>query len=165
MRRRLLVSDANILIDMNSGGLLRSMFTLDVTIAVPNTLYEEELRRDHPELPQLGLKSLELHEKAVTYAEQLVVKYSPTGVSINDLLALALAWQEKCPLLTGDAKLRGAGVKEGLEVHGTIWLVGQMLDARVIVGKRAVAAYRAMREAGRRLPWDEVEEQLRTFKK
>ena len=160
MRRRRLISDANILIDMNAGGLLRSMFQLDATFAVPNTLFEEELRAHHPELPRLGLKSLDLHEQAVNYADQLVRKYIALGASINDLLALALAWQEKCPLLTGDARLRGVGRQESIEVHGTLWLVGQMVDARVIVGRRAAAAYRRMREAGRRLPWDEVEEQL-----
>lgn len=95
MPARLLISDANIIIDMNTGGLLRPMFRLDVTFAVPNTLFEEELRTDHPELPRLGLKSLELREDTVVYADKLVQKYQTTGASINDLLALALAWQEK----------------------------------------------------------------------
>jgi predicted nucleic acid-binding protein len=165
VRGRLLISDANILIDMNTGGLLRSMFKLDGTIAVPNTLFDEELRQHHPELPRLGLKSLELGGDAVKYADWLVTQYSVTGASINDLLALALAWQEKCPLLTGDARLRDIGRQESVEVHGTLWLVGQMVDARVIVARQAAAAYCRMREAGRRLPWKDVEEQLRAFGK
>ena len=160
MRRRLLISDANILIDMNAGGLLRPMFQLDATFAVPNFLFEEELRGHHPELLRLGLKSLELQEQAVKYADQLVRRHIALGASINDLLALALAWQEKCPLLTGDARLRDVGKQESVEVHGTLWLVGQMVDARVIVARQTTAAYRKMQEAGRRLPWDEVEEQL-----
>lgn len=165
MPKRLLVSDANIIIDMNSGGLLRLMFRFDATFAVPDALFEEELRVDHPELPRLGLKLLELREETVVYADRLVEKYRGLGASTNDLLALALAWQEKCPLLTGDGRLRTAGQTEGIDIHGTLWLVEQMVTARTISVRQAEAGYEKMRKAGRRLPWDEVEGQLRSFKK
>jgi len=39
----LLVSDANILIDMDEGGLLASMFSLDCQFIVPDILFTEEL--------------------------------------------------------------------------------------------------------------------------
>jgi len=39
----LLISDANILIDMADGGLLQAMFRLEETFAVPDVLFEEEL--------------------------------------------------------------------------------------------------------------------------
>lgn len=165
MPARLLVSDANIIIDMNTGGLLRLMFRLDATFAVPDILFEEELRANHPELPRLGLKMLELREETVAYADRLVEKYQRLGASINDLLALALAGQEKCPLLTGDSRLRTAGQTEGIDVHGTLWLIEQMVNARTITARQAEAGYEKMRDTGRRLPWDEVEKQLRAFKK
>ena len=164
MADRLLISDANILIDMNAGGLLRSMFRLEFVFAVPDTLFEEELRKDHPNLRYLGLKTLELNGETVEHAARLVQKYGATGAGTNDLFALALAWQEECPLLTGDPKLRNAAVNEEVEVHGTLWLVEQVLNAGLIRPKRARQAYDAMREAGRRLPWEEVEEQLQRFK-
>ena len=139
------------------------MFRLEFTFAVPNTLYEEELREDHPELLYLGLESLELDGEAAEYADQLVQKYASTGAGTNDLLALALARQENCLLLTGDTLMRTLAEDEGHEVHGTLWLVEQMVNAGAIRHKRARQAYDAMRKAGRRLPWDEVEDQLRGF--
>lgn len=42
---RLLISDANILIDMECGGLLDRMF------AVLDVLFDEELAAEHPDLP------------------------------------------------------------------------------------------------------------------
>jgi len=161
---RLLISDANIIIDMDTGGLLRLMFRFDATFAVPDVLYEEELRADHPELLRLGLKRLELSEGTVVYAGRLVEKYRGLGASINDLLALALARQEECPLLTGDGRLRTAGRTEGIDVHGTLWLIEQMIRARTITVRQAGAAYAKMRDAGRRLPWDDVDQQLRTLR-
>ena len=130
-----------------------------------DTLFEEELRTDHPELPRLGLKLLELRAATVLYAERLIEKYRSLGASINDLLALALAWQEKCPLLTGDGRLRTAGQTEGIDIHGTLWLIEQMVNARTISVRQAEAGCEKMRGAGRRLPWDEVEQQLRALKK
>lgn len=162
MPGRLLISDANIIIDMKAGGLLRTMFRFDVTFAVPDVLFEEELRAEDPELPSLGLELLELNGETVAYADGLIAKYRRLGASINDLLALALAWQEKCPLLTGDLRLRTAAQEQGVDMHGTLWLIEQMVMGRAITAKQAEAAYGKMREAGRRLPWDEVERQLRS---
>lgn len=56
-----------------------------------------------------------------------------------------------------------AAENEKVEAHGTLWFVEQIVIAGLIRPKRAQQAYDAMRKAGRRLPWDEVEEQLRRF--
>lgn len=165
MPAKLLISDANVLIDMEAGGLLHTMFRLAATFAVPNILYEEELREHHPELPKLGLQSRELGEKAVGYAVTLAATYRNSGASINDLFALALAHQEQCALLSGDGKLRGIAIAKQVEVHGTLWLIGQMVHERVITARQATAAYAKMKQANRWLPWDEVEKQLQSFRK
>lgn len=96
----LLISDANILIDMADGGLLQAMFRLEETFAVPDVLFEEELETRHPELPELGLISMTLQGEGVVEAYRL--KSQSTGRSApsqNDLFALMLAKQEKCPCL------------------------------------------------------------------
>ena len=164
MPGQLLVSDANVLIDMDAGGLLKAMFALDYNFAVPDILFEEELRAQHPELPKLGLKSLELNEDAVKYVVELAVEYEQTGVSRNDLVALALARQETCPLLTGDSRLRQVCEDKKMDVHGTLWLVEQMLEQKVIRLAAARRAYHVMRSAGRRLPWNEALKQLASFR-
>jgi predicted nucleic acid-binding protein len=165
--RRLLISDANILIDMEEGGITRQMFQLDAVFAVPNTLYEEELREEHPQLPELGLRTLELTEETVAWAAELIVRHRKTGASSNDLLALALARQEQTTLLTGDGKLRIVAEKENIEFHGTLWLMEQLMEAGLLTVQQAATAYDGMRAARSRLPWDEVELQLqaRGFKR
>lgn len=105
-----LISDANIIIDMEIGNILDKMFRLPEHIAVPNILYAEELAEHHSELPVFGLRVLEIREEYMIEAYRLGGVYRKT--SVNDLLALALAKQEQCPLLTGDAKLREAADSE-----------------------------------------------------
>lgn len=159
MPTKLLISDANVIIDMEAGGLIKQMFGLEYEFVVPDVLYEEELKVNHSNLPKLGLKRRELQAEAVEYAVTLGTKYPKPGRI--DLMALALARQEQCRLLTGDQALREAGTAEGIEVVGTIWLVGEMLSASVITKKEARAAYNKMKESDRRLPWVEVEKQLK----
>lgn len=162
MPAKLLISDANVIIDMEVGGLIKLMFRLDYEFAVPDVLYETELKENHSNLPKLGLKRLELQPESVAYTVELGAKYRKPGRI--DLMALALAKQEQCRLLTGDQALRDAGKAEGMEVVGTIWLVGEMLHAKIIAKKEARAAYNKMRESDRRLPWDEVDKQLKQWR-
>lgn len=167
MTQQLLISDANILIDMEKGGITRQMFQFDAVFAVPDLLYEEELREEHPHLREFGLRTLELSEETVAWAETLITRYAKTGASINDLLALALARQEQTTLLTGDGKLRSVAEVENIPVHGTLWLMEQLMAAAILTVQQAATAYDGMKAARSRLPWDEVERQLhaRGFKR
>lgn len=159
----LLISDANILIDMDVGGLLEAMFRLEEGFAVPDVLYMEELEAQHGELPGLGLKVLPLADEGVIAAIALQDVYH--GPSINDLFALQLAKQENCPLVTGDGDLREAATAEGVELRGTLWLVEAMVERKIISVDKASAAYDEMKRSGRRLPWVEVDKQINRLRK
>jgi len=160
----LVISDANVLIDMEAGGLLRPMFRLDYHFAVPDVLYEVELRQDHTNLLKLGLRRMELSGDSVRYVETLAADIRARGVSRNDLFALALARQEDCLLLTGDSRMRKLAKAEGRTVHGTLWLIAELIRSGHIKAARARGAYDAMRAADRWLPWDDVERQIKSFK-
>lgn len=51
----LLISDANILMDVEVGDLVAPMFSLGYDFAVPNVLYYEELEDQHAHLLHMGL--------------------------------------------------------------------------------------------------------------
>lgn len=154
----LLVSDANILIDIEEGALLDVLFRLPYQFVTPDILYYEELEDQHGHLLELGLQPLELSPDAMRYAGDLVARYR--GPSTNDCFALALASQEQCPLLTGDQALRNAAEEEQLEIMGTLWLVEELVRQGVISVDRAHQAYDAMKAAGRRLPWKAAKARL-----
>lgn len=160
MPRVLVISDANVLIDIECGRLTALMFRLEHRFAIPDVLYDAELREQHPGLLRRGLRRMELSGDSVRYVESLSSDARSKGVGRNDLFALALAKQENCTLLTGDNLMRGLAESEGREVHGTLWLIAELLAANLITAARAKRAYAAMRVAGRRLPWDTVEQQL-----
>jgi predicted nucleic acid-binding protein len=159
----LLISDANIIIDMESAGILDKMFRLPERFAVPNVLYDEELKTHHAHLPGLGLEVLEIQEEYVLEAFQLGEIYR--RASHNDLLALSLAKQERCPLLTGDRGLREAAEKERVEVRGTLWIMDRLFAEGILDYAKVHNAYEKMKQDNRRLPWDEVEAQLEKMRR
>jgi predicted nucleic acid-binding protein len=160
---KLLISDANIIIDIAAGGLVQAMFALDYEFAVPDILYADELEAQHANILNAGLKRYELPPELVNSAIALYENTIVTQVSVNDCLALALAQAEECPLLTGDAKLKQLAISMGVTVYGTLWLVEQMLIGKHISVQNAKIAYQKMIEDGSRLPEIEIKKQLKKY--
>jgi hypothetical protein len=71
----LLISDSNILIDIEIGGLAAPMFSLEYQFAVPDVLYYEELEERHSHLLEMGLVVKELDEAMVMRVSQLAAHY------------------------------------------------------------------------------------------
>lgn len=155
---QLLISGANILIDLEEGRLLQEFFQLPYKFQVPDILYFEELEEQHSHLLDFGLGIGQLTEESMNNALRLTATYP--GPSRNDCFALALAIQQQCPLLTGDKDLRIAAEKEAVLVNGTLWVIEQLVIHRVINVAQAEAAYDLMKKAQRRLPWSLAFERL-----
>lgn len=68
---RLLISDANILIDMEAGALMETLFRLPMQFGIPDLLYYEEIEEGRPGLEQLGLQIMEVSGDFVKYAALL----------------------------------------------------------------------------------------------
>ncbi|MFM5314376.1 DUF3368 domain-containing protein [Aeromonas veronii] len=155
---QLLISDANILIDLEEGELLDAFFQLPYRFSIPDILYYEELEVQHGHLLNLGLELGELTAATMAYAAVLIEQ--ARGPSRNDCFALALAKQEDCPLLTGDQALKNIAHNNKVIVMGTIWVVEELVQKGVIDIEMARSAYTKMRNNDRRLPWDIAFERL-----
>lgn len=155
---QLLISDANIIIDMVEGGLVTVFFNLPYEFCVPDVLYYEELEEQHSHLCELGLGLRELSSASLSKVTTIKARY--VGPSTNDVFALLLAQQEGCPLLSGDKDLRDAATAERIEVRGTIWLVEELVHHGIIDNDKALEAYDKMKAAGRRLPWVEAAKRM-----
>ena len=154
----LLISDASVLIDVECAELTSAMFSLPWQFAVPDILFAEELASRHNHLLKFGLISKTMNGELVAEAFNLRQKYNKT--SVNDLLALTLAKHENCQLLTGDKALKQVAQHFEVEVHGTIWLVQQMIQHEKISLEVADIGFQRMKNAGSRLPWNEVDKIL-----
>ena len=111
-----------------------------------------------------GLVEASLSDAGVLKVEELVKKY-PKNPGRLDLFALVLAMQESAVLLTGDGALRKAASNEGVEHHGTLWLLDAMVDEGAISGAKGCQSLELMLNAGRRLPKKEVLARMAAWKR
>lgn len=155
----LLISDANIIIDLEAGEILNTLFALPYRFAMPDILFEEEIEVGSPHLIDMGLETLVVSGEYVEYAARLGEQYGGEP-GFNDRLALALAKQESCPLLTGDANLRLLAAKEEADVRGTLWIFSEVIEFELLTQQQALTALDRMRQRGRRLPWKEAEKTI-----
>lgn len=154
----ILISDTSVLIDMDIGDLIYPIFELPYTFATPDILFEQELSERHSNLVNNGLVIKELNSTQIIEVHDLFS--SQRNLSFNDLLAFVLAKNESCPLLTGDGRLRKFAKTQNVEVFGSIWLVRQLIDHKLISTEEARLSFEKMRKAGSRLPWDKAENML-----
>ena len=124
---RVLISDTfSVLIDPERGSLLDAAFRMPFEFAVPDLLYERELKEHGGDrLCRLGLRVSELDGDGV--ARALRFRRGWPALSLSDCFALALAAGNGWTLLTGDAGLRRLADAEHVDCHGVLWLMDEML--------------------------------------
>lgn len=126
----ILVSDTSILIDLERGGLLEALFALPHQFAVPDVLYDHEMRGEWGDgLVKLGLRVEEVSKEGV--ANALRYRQHRATLSVPDSFALALAKERQWLLLTGDGQLRDLAGGEHVECHGVLWLLDMMEQAGI----------------------------------
>lgn len=86
----LLISDANILMDVEVGDLVAPMFSLSCQFAVPDVLYYEELEDQHAHLLDMGLQTKTLSAKSVARVAELSQSHVRPGQVV--MIYLRLHW-------------------------------------------------------------------------
>lgn len=161
----LLVSDTSVLVDLERGSILETLFKLSFDIGVPDVLYEEELKGwDGPDLLAFGLKVLTLTDEGVALAQRY--QEAEQKLSLSDAFALALAKTEGHVLLAGDATLRDLAEAEKVEVHGVLWVLDQCEHASVLNQSELLNALTDIVNHPRcRLPQPETRTRLERYRK
>ncbi len=158
------VSDTSVLIDLERGSLLTASFRLRYGFAVPDMLYENELKPfGGDDLRKRGLRVEALDDVGVALA--LGYRRSHIGLSLPDTFALALTKCNGWMLLTGDAELRQLAERELVPCHGVLWLLDRMCVEKVATQHALHVGLQAMSSHPRcRLPRGEVQRRLTAWK-
>ena len=161
----ILVSDSSVLIDLERGALLDVAFVCDLTMVVPDLLYENELKASNgPALLNLGLTVVELTPAEVELAQD-VLALRP-ALSLEDCFALAAATRPDHILLAGDGALRSEATARRIQCNGLLWLLDQMLASDRVT---SLALHEGLTKLSRhprcRLPKAEVEKRIKNWSK
>jgi len=154
----ILVTDANVWIDLDNGGLTALVFALEYEFVSPDVVVNELGDELGGRLIDQGLVEYATESETDDAFADLRARYKHP--SDEDLYALLLAIQQDWGLLTGDRQLRDAAKEYGLEVHGLLWVMDELVAARLLAPRAAARSLTTIRELGARLPDDECDKRL-----
>lgn len=157
------ISDTNIWIDFRNAGLLDQMFRLPFTLCCTDFVLHELEDFPHDELLAHGLMVETFDGAGVARLFSLKIEHNNS--SLADVSCYLLAQESGRPLLTGDGKLRRQAQRDGLQVHGALWLLDLMVEHGVIPPTQAADALDNMLEHGARLPSSECDARLSHWRK
>ena len=164
---KLIITDTNIFFDIISIGALPELFNLDYEINTTEFVIEEIKQSDQKEAIEVFIKAKEINVIGFTsdeIGEILSFKTSKTFKGITDKSVLWKSHQLKCPLLTGDKKLRKEAEEHGVEVHGTLWIIDTLVDNGLIDRKKGIELLELLKKVNFSLPFHEIEKLIREYK-
>ena len=157
----ILVTDTNIWIDLENGGILAAVFRLPYQFLTPDFAIREMIRPEWGVLQGFGLKARDLQPAQVQELVQLRAVHR--SLSATDLAAFLLARELVATLLTGDRRLSELATANGVTTHGVLWLMDELVEADVINPGQAADALNQMLNQGARLPQDEYRRRLTSW--
>lgn len=152
---KIAVQDANILIDLELSGLFDAWFQAGIETHTTD-LIRAELEKGRHAQALSYFKSGQVIEHSLSYDQLLAVAQLEQEVGnkavFNDCSVLYLAIQLDATLLSGDKPLRKAGEERRIEVHGTLWILDQLVELKILTKQVAILKLETLRSMGRFLP-------------
>ena len=157
----LCVLDTSTCIDLWHGDLLPSVLLLPYRFLLSDVIMSELIEPPGSLFASLGYEIFSIPSDDVMEVLRLRSLYLKP--STNDLFALVGTRNMHGVLITGDNALRKAAESEGLAVHGTLWLLDQLVRFSVITKIVASNALRNMLDNGARFPHSECSMRFRKW--
>ena len=124
------VLDTNTIIDLHFGELLDKVFRLPCKFLITDLLREELLNPPFDSLAEMGLLVGNLTSDEVGEITPMMARYPEP--SSCDISVLILARSKNTVLITGDQALRRAAADNGVDCHGTCWLIDYLASQGLI---------------------------------
>lgn len=137
---KIVITDTNVLFDVIKIGALPEFFSLDYEICTTVFVIQEILPSPQKEMVETFIRAKKLTVFGFSIEEVEEVINFNTGRDLKRFTDKSVIWkslQLKCPMLTGDRKMREVAEKMGLEVHGSIWIIDELIGNNLISTEKA----------------------------
>lgn len=164
---KVVITDVSVFFDLYTLQVLPEFFALDLDIHTTNFIYNEIIKEEQIEEFRLFERTKKLHIIKITLDEEAEIKalqLNRSNKSFPDRTILWKAKQLQCPLLTCDNKLRKEAEGLGIIVHGSIWVVMQLVENEILTRDIGIGVLEKMKLVNTRLPYDEIDKQIKRFK-
>ena len=164
---KLFITDTNVFFDLMNIEALPEFFGLDFEICTTDFVVNEILRLEQAEQIQNFIRSKQLTVFSFSSDEIEVVVNLKTKRILRRIADKSVLWkalQLKCPLLTGDKSLRNEAEENGLEVHGSIWVVSLLVEEKLLTVIKGIEMFEKLKIVNDSLPKEEIEKIIKKLK-
>lgn len=165
---RIVITDVSVFFDLYETKVLPEFFALDWEIITTDFVYNEILHAEQKDTFEVFERSrrLKIITTSAEEIEQILNAEFSTGLlSFTDKTLFWKALQLNATLLTSDRRLRKQAQQNSIEVHGSFWVLEQLMDTGVINSKSAVEALNILRQTNKRLSLKLVDELIKKWSK
>lgn len=152
---KIVVSDTNIFIDLISVGLQEKLFLLPIEIHTTDMVIFEIKREGQSGIMIDLINKGYLSVKTYTSEEMLQflqARHRKYNLSLADYSVLTYSKENSYILLTGDGNLRKVALSEGVEVHGSIYIINMMVEYNIISTLEGAEVLDTLKNINQRLP-------------
>ena len=164
---KLIITDTNVLFDIIKIGALPEFFSLDFDICTTVFVIEEIKPSPQKELVETFIRAKRLTVFEFTGEEIEDVVNFDTGRKLKRFTDKSIIWksiQLNCPMLTGDSRMREVAENMGIEVHGSIWVIDELINSELISKGKAIELFEQLLETNSWLPGNEIERRINKLK-
>jgi hypothetical protein len=143
---RVVVNDANILIDLVKLKMLQQFFVLEYSFYTSDMILEELHHEQQQEL-QLYIEEGKLRVMSFDMDELMLIgelQSEKPQLSEQDCSAIICALKVNGELLTSDNTLRKFAASRKMLVRGHLWVFDQLVEHKIISGKLAIEKLREL---------------------
>lgn len=164
---KIVITDVSVFFDLYHLQVLPEFFALDLEIHTTNFVYNEIVLSAQKSEFAVFERSKKLHIIKISVREEDEIRamsLERTNKSFPDKTVLWKALQLDCTLLTSDNKLKKEAIAQGLVVHGSIWVISQLVEKEIISKSRGIELFERMKQMNQRLPHGELDKQINRLK-
>ncbi len=160
---RILIHDASVLIDLISVGLLEPALSLPYGMETTDLVKLEIVRSGQEAVLDrvVAARSLDvIHSSNEEIGAIAELHALIPALSLADCSVLFHAAAKGAVVLSGDTLLRRTAKERSLTVHGTLWIMSELVTNGLVAGVDAALTLERLMEINRRLPFSECRKLL-----
>jgi predicted nucleic acid-binding protein len=164
---KIIITDTNVFFDIISIGALPEFLALDLEIYTTDFVIKEILESEQQKQIETFIRAKSIQVIKFTPEELVEIKNFKTHrffKGITDKSVLWKSYQLKCILLTGDKKIRNEAQDLNLEVHGSIWVINEMVDNQIVTKSEGAKLLERLKLINSSLPHDEIDKLINELK-
>ncbi len=165
---KVVVTDVSVLFDLFEVKVLQEFFALKWEIYTTDFVYNEIIQTDQKEAFETFRGNHRLKILSFTTDEVRAVQNFKTNLSIRSIADKTILWkalQMQSILLTCDDKLRREAEVHSIEVHGSIWVIEQLVVNGIAKKAEGICLLEELKTTNSRLPIDIIDNLIRNWKK